>query len=261
MKNLSLVLILSITLLCCRKSDSSDTVQKLIRIESDSAGAWNLGYTNNQITSLHPTPGSLLNGADNIQYINTDSCEYITINQVKFAINHSKLPIKIYRDNNIFINFFYRTGTNMLDSVIWYNPNNLANDAKKIFRFTYSGQNIVNINAYYFANSTYSTIRENYTFSYGNASNIFRTSDSLLHVFSYPSSFGELPTDAGLYFAETFSESTFNKMTIDIDSNDPQFGYQVHETFNMSYNLNNQGKITAENFDNGPISRKRYFYQ
>jgi hypothetical protein len=101
--------------------------------------------------------------------------------------------------------------------------------------------------------------------TYGNTPNVFRHTDSLLYIYSYPASVFELqPELITAFFAETFSTATFNSLTTG-GILGGQWNGEAYSSFSshMTYTLNADGKVTAEIFDTffNNIAGKRYYYK
>ena len=288
MKHVSFIFICLIGITACHKSQYSATESngtQLTSIGSDSAGTLNFQYSNNLITSFKQT-FSTQNGSNStvddphsiIQYTNADSNQLISVtfipNPTDYSINYllssSKLPLRIfntYTENGIvqssyLVKFMYSPNTDILDSVIYSYPHYADPLAGVVYKFTYSGQNITTITASQ-VSSTQKVVIATFDFTYGTAANVFRQTDPLLYIYSYPSSvFHAQPMVIAAFFAETFSRSTFESITT---SGITSSGWQPNPiTSKMEYHLNSNGKVTAETFSNPVfefLAGKKYIYE
>lgn len=278
MKYFSIILIFIVGIISCRKNNFSSRTKnvesKLNAIYSDSAGAWKFGYTNELITSLSPdTEIAQYGNTANIQYVQADPIQYVKLNFtadptsffLRFLLTPSKLPLQIDQGyfaggtehSAEFAKFIYVKNTNLLDSVIVKVYSGLS----IIFKIIYTNQNIINITE----TSIYDGQRlatGTFNFSYIGVPNIFRHTDSLLYIYSYPQTvFYAQPMVIPAFFAETFSVSTFN--SISISSIPGNLWGQDPVISKMTYVLNEDEKITEENFSNEifeDLAGKKYYY-
>jgi|GEM_PF-2323237 len=284
MKYKLLIFISVSTVIACRKSnnlDASDNGSKLIAISNDSAGEWRFGYTGNFITGIieDTTPYRDGRKTANIQYTNTGSIQIVTIifpdsSSYIYSLSYSKLPLRIDQSNYIdgiehnsnFMDFSYFPSTDLLDSVIVNGVTlpllNGVSNGHIIFKFIYTGQNITNITESIADSNNQNVVLSTSDFTYSATPNIFRHTDSLLYIYTYPQipSWGQ-PQDIAVFFAETFSASTFNSVTTSDVNNG--IGDLISISSKMVYSLNANGRIIQEAFDSGfeGIVGKRYYYQ
>lgn len=265
-------------MIACRKSNNlstSNNGSKLTAISSDSAGAWKFGYTGNFITSLMPdTDLNLYGTMANIQYVNTNSIQNVTVNffpdpsnyTIAYSVTSSKLPLRIEQSyifngteyKSDIADFSYLLNTDLLDSVI-LNP---GGNGPIIFKFTYADQNITGVTERQVSNNE-NVVIGTFSFTYSATPNIFRNTDSLLYIYTYPqTALRAQSMVVAVFFAETFSASTFNTVTTSGITNGAW--NQDSISSKMIYTLNANGKIIEEAFDNKifeGLAGKRYFYQ
>ncbi len=272
MKHILILFISALIISSCLKSSGlPGNGTKLMAISNDSAGAWQFGYTGNYITSIGPDPSLSppYNQWDvqtcSIQYTNLNSFEYVSLSFVEDTLNWtinytltpSKLPLRIAGDINA--EFIYLPNTNLLDSVILYSGSD-----QLIFNVTYTGQNITEVTESQVLNNQ-NTVIGTYTYTYTTTPNVFRQTDSLLYIYSYPQTpFDQSPVIAA-FFAETFSASTFDSLCTYGPIN---YTGVITDTISgkMTYSLNADGKITEESFGNNyanfcELAAKKYYYQ
>ncbi len=276
MKHSLLIFMCALEIIACRKSNSPDAGNngsRLTAISSDSAGAWQFVYTGNLITDLAPDTAISRYGTNaNIQYLNTDTIQYVTVDfydvnnyKIIYALASSKLPLHI--DESYFVNgvqyhsniaeFIYLPGTDLLDSVIV----NTNVNAPIIFKFTYTGKNITSVvETQVYNNNSYLLSTFNYT--YDNKPNVFRNTDSLLYIYTYPmTALRAQSMVVAAFFAETFSASKFNNISTDGITN----GAWNQNLFGskMTYTKNAAGKITEEIFTDEVfegLAGKKFYY-
>lgn len=288
MKNIPVIIFCLLGITACRKDNHSSVENngtRLTSIVTDSSGTFNFTYTNNLISGVkesiftHDTP-SLLEYSSiwTVQYSDTDSNQLVSLhffgdsNQyaIRYIITPSKLPTLIfgtYKENNTLnstdlAKFIYFPNTDILDSVIDNFWPSTDTSEKKIYKFNYSGQNITEITEWQ-VSSTQNLLIATFDFTYGRAANIFRQSDPLLYIYSYPlTALGVQPMVIAAFFAETFSSSTFNSITTSGITTDGWF--QNSMSSKMNYQLNSHGKVTAEIFSNDNfqgLAGKKYLYE
>jgi hypothetical protein len=274
-------------LLSCGKHSSSglDNGTHLLSISCDSAGDWRFGYTGSSITSILPDANTSANGGrgtSQIVYTGTGSSQYVsltsgggpdTLTTLTYTLNQSKLPLSIdwaYTQGNSIQNFneavFVYGQTNMLDSVkeiFGYSSGPGGFDTiRYTYTFTYTGQNITRIVQQYVSREQ-NFILGIFTFNYGNTPNIFRHTDSLLYVYAYPiTALFAQPMVVASFFAETFSASTFDSVSVYSEDFDPQ-GPATYSS-KMTYSLNAAGKVTEEVFSESffeGLAGKKFGYQ
>lgn len=293
MKYIPVIFICLLGIAACRKSNHTSAENNgiiLKSIISDSAGTLNFGYNligfgNNLITSMNQSfltqqgSASTIDGSTSVvQYTNIDSNQLVTVgfftNSTAYSINYlltwSKLPLKIfntYTEDGIMhsselANFIYFPNTDILDSVIYNRRYSADTSERIIFKFNYSGQNITQITASQIS-STQTLVIGTFDFTYSLTANVFRQTDPLLYIYSYPYSvFHAQPMVIASFFAETFSLSTFNSITISgiISGAWPQNSLSSK----MDFHLNSNGKVTAEIFSNNifeSLAGKKYLYE
>lgn len=284
MKNLPVIFICLLGISACRKNDSPFQQNNGTRLKSivrDSAGTLDFAYSNNLIASVkHTFPEqdaiSTYKGSTSIvQYSNTDSNQLVSLgfftNSTEYSISYmltsAKLPLRIfstYTENRIahqiyLARFFYFPNTDILDSVIL----NSADSSKSIiYKFNYAGQNITRITEWQI--SSFQNLQvATFDFTYDTTANIFRKTDPLLYIYSYPfTAFASQPMVIAAFFAETFSRSTFNSVTTSgITSGGWQ---QTSLSSKMTFHLNSNGKVIAETFSNSifeDLAGKKYLYK
>lgn len=278
----------SFTMIACRKNGdlSSSRVEgksKLIAMSNDSLGGWDLMYTGNSVSRIQPDSGlvpygdyssALINFFDSIQYLNTDSFQYVSVymssdtfhSAMTYTLTPSKLPLSIdysYSVGGIEMKvngakFFYHLNSDILDSVIIDD-----NNGPIIFAFTYNNQNITEVKESQVYDNQKMEL-ETYDFTYGTTPNVFRQTDSLLYIYSYPqTAFYAQPMVIAAFFAETFSAATFNSVTATGILNEA-WGSDAAISSNMNYSLNEDGKITEESFNSylfEGLAGIKYYYQ
>lgn len=277
MKYIIVIFIGCFTMIACRKSSilSSSFVgdkSKLIGLSNDSMGKRDLIYTGNSVTGIK-NYYSNSNSIYPIQYVNTDSFQYVKVimssdtfhSVMTYTLTPSKLPLSIdhsyivdgIEKKSNYARFFYHLKSDILDSVLI--P---ANNGIIIFTFTYNNQNITKIKESQVNNNQKMEV-ETYNFTYGITSNIFRQTDSLLYIYTYPESvFFAQPMVIAAFFAEAFSAATFNSVTT---TGILCLGWNsLIISSNMNYSLNGDGKIAQESFNNNifeGLAGKKYYYQ
>jgi hypothetical protein len=171
--------------------------------------------------------------------------------ETEYFLNSSKLPVRIVYNgvNNRDVIFYYKSGTNILDSVI----NKLVpmGITKEKYTFVYNGENIekVVIQSHY-SNTT--AVSESYiSYTYSSVPNIFRKSEPLLFIYNNPVGTFDYHSLL-LYFPKTFSASTFSSFS------HPDYGGRI-KSGKLTYSLNRDGKILKESYE-GAAHRHDYSY-
>jgi hypothetical protein len=228
-------------------SKTSKDSTKIISISSneDTSANFFYSYTNNRVTDIYWFYQNLL---DSFHYAHLDYLgdNYIKVTDPKNELRYTeyyltdlKLPLTIIKhpdilDEKEIINFYYKQGTNLLDSI----NDSLTNGYYSMhYDFNYEGENISKIlitGSYSGGSGEYSL---NYTYD-TSTPNIFRYTDSLLYVYTDP--FAQQISTTYIpqnFFANTFSASTFR--TISYTGN--PFNYAA----TISYILNYNGKISS----------------
>jgi hypothetical protein len=284
MKYLPVIFICLLWISACRKNDSAfhqNNGRRLTSIVRDSGGTFDFAYSNNLITSVrHSFPEqdaiSTYSGSTSIvQYSNTDSNQLVSLGfftnsseySISYILNSAKLPLRIfsaYTENRVvhqiyLARFFYFPNTDKLDSVILNSANN---SEWIIYKFNYAGQNITRITEWQIS-STQNLQVAAFDFTYDPTPNIFRQTDPLLYIYSYPfTAFASQPMVIATFFAETFSRSTFNSVTT---SGITSGAWQQNSlSSKMTFHLNSNGKVTAETFSNSifeDLAGKKYLYE
>ncbi|MGN6196912.1 MAG: hypothetical protein ACTHOB_18370 [Ginsengibacter sp.] len=272
MKYIPVIIICVAGITACHKSNVSlreTSGSRLTSIVLDSAGTFDFEYTDSLITGFteHFPAGGVDSGL--IQYTQPDSDQLVTITlpgshySLNYQLNSSKLPLLVFLSNPDsaihppMVQFAYLPGTDRLDSVVAHAMN------KDVFKFTYTGQNITGITEWVILNGQNTQVAA-FDFTYDSTANIFRQTDPLLYIYSYPphTAFVAQPMVIAAFFAETFSASTFNGVTT---SGITTGGWgQNAISSKMTYQFNSNGKITSETFSNDifeGLAGKRYVYQ
>jgi hypothetical protein len=267
MKHLLILPLFLFSMMACRKGTHSLNANgdTLIGISVDTAGIYGFTYTGGQITGItNGLPGLGSTTIGTIQYITVDSGDRLLVtfpgDTLTYFLTLSKLPIWIYQATTsnprvydfLLAQFYYSPGTDVLDSAVFQDINTYT------YKFTYTGQNITRMDESY-NNGMGEVPLGTFQFTYGDARNIFRGSDSLFYVYAYPATVaGEQDVIIAAFFAETFSANTFTGMTA---INSYEFG---SFSSNMTYTVNQDGKITSENFtpaQNGELAAKNFYYK
>ncbi len=248
------------SLIACHKGvrTINPAMDTLIGISVDTAGVYGFTYSGGEISGitqgLPDTAGFYLG---NIHYTDDEVLVYFPTVETsyQYELNAYKLPIQIsWSPNNTtsivpLAVFAYAPGTDMLDSVMMYPYNGTFT-----YTFQYTGQDITQVDEKFEG-----TPLGTFQFGYGGANNIFRASDSIFYVYAYPYTVaGEQDVIIAAFFAETFSAHTFNKLTA---INSYEFG---SFSSNMTYTVNQDGKITSENFvpaQYGELAAKNFYYK
>ncbi|MGN6531983.1 MAG: hypothetical protein ACTHK0_09545 [Ginsengibacter sp.] len=281
MKYIPLAFICLLATGACYKSNGlsgANDGDKLISIVSDSAGILHFGYRNHVITTLKQHMNDVDQDSGIINYTKTDSNEIVSIGfpQGNYTINYklksSKLPLLIYYTNPdttyvhspYMAEFFYIPGSDILDSVVYHYFYPV------VFKFTYSGQNISRITEWKELPAEKLQIGT-FDFTYDSTPNIFRQTDPLLYIYSYPASAFSQTMVMATFFAETFSGSTFNSVATSGITSNPWSQSPVTYTMTpnlitstMTYSLNSHGKVTEEAFSNHifeVLVGKKYVYE
>ena len=241
------------TAIACHKSPPPS---KLVSISSDSTGAWDYTYTGDQITGITADPASNPHYPGYAQVRYTDSAGQRYVNVLDFgdsvsylyALNKEGMPTQISVASEIpgyacvLGIFIYQPGTDLLDSVI-YCPDG---SYQYTFKIAYTGQNITGITERYISSSQ-SFIFNTYNFTYNNTANVFRKTDPLLYIYTYPSSaLGAQPMVVAAFFAETFSANTVD--SINLYSTNFDSGRPGAYSTGVTCMTNADGKISAEVF-------------
>ena len=259
----------------CRKSDNTDgnNGTRLTSIIWDSAGTYAFGYNNNLITSIiERYPDNVPDDSSILNYTNTGSNKSISISHhingdskysFNYMLNSSDLPLLIsesYTDSgginhefNI-AKFIYLPNTDILDSV-----NKFYNDSLNfVYKFDYSGQNISKITEWQKTPTMYLSVAT-FKYTYDTTANVFRQTDPLLYIYNYPNTAIGFPIMVtAAFFAETFSNSTFNSMI----TSEIQTGGFPYNSYKINCDVNSKGKITSETFNNvNFVSIKKYVYK
>lgn len=279
MKYLPVIFICLSAILGCRKSNDSSRENngtRLTSISSDSAGMFNFSYSDNVISGMKFRFSGNNISTSTIEYTNTDSGQLVSVGSfgnlsqysIHYLLTASKLPLRIFHthtENGIsnqsdLAKFIYQPQADLLDSVITKSPYDTVE--KIVYKFNYEGGNIKQITASQIS-ATKNLQIATFDYTYETKPNIFRHSDSLLYIFSYPHSvFHAQPMVIAAFFAETFSASTFNCVTTSgITSN----GWiESSLKSKMIYHLNSHGKVTAETFSSNVFeggAGKEYLYE
>lgn len=288
MKNIPVIFFCLLAITACRKGNHSSVDNngtRLTSIVTDSAGTFDLTYTNNLITGVTERQfshdGSIFSIDSSrwtVQYSDTVSNQLVSLNvfadshqySLNYILTSSRLPsliFSIYKEGNIMkygelCKFIYFANTDILDSVIQNYSNAFDPSEKKIFKFKYSNQNITEITESEVSPSK-NLVIATFDFTYGTAANIFRQTDPLLYIYSYPLTvFGTQPMVIAAFFAETFSLSTFNSITTSGITTGAWFQNSISSK--MNYQLNAHGKVTEEIFSNNifqGLAGKKYLYE
>jgi hypothetical protein len=270
MKYLSFVSFSIFLLVSCQKNNDTTTSgnngKNLKSISSDSAGVYEFAYNGDTITGIS---GNLAGTIQYLKYGDTP-CVYLSFGNeegIKYFLNSFKLPTKIAFNDSTngtevyseYAAFFYHEHTSLLDSVI---IDEYGGYYKLIFRATYTGDNISQIEESYMS-STQNMVIANFSFTYTNKNNIFLKTDSLLYIYSYPVTAMEAQAMVSAsFFAETFSASTFNSIRVSGITSDSVF--PNNQTSTMTTSINANGKIAAETFSDpvfAALAGKKYTYQ
>jgi len=230
MKHFPVIFICLLGITACRKGNNSSPENngtKLTSIVRDSAGTFDFAYSNNLITSVklslpNANPPTSIYDTLMVEYSNTDSNQLVTVgyssnlaeDSISYILTASKLPSRVfYTDSGIvrdYVRFIYFANTDILDSVIL---NSTYNSESIVFRFNYAGQNISRITEWQISSPQNLQVAA-FDFTYDTTANIFRQTDPLLYIYSYPfTPFATQPMVIAAFFAETFSGSTFNSVT------------------------------------------------
>ena len=241
------------TAIACHKSPPPS---KLVSISSDSTGAWDYTYTGDQITGItaDPTSNPHYPGYAQVRYTDSAGQRYVNVldfgDSVSYlyALNNEELPTQISVTGQIpgyayvLGIFIYQPGTDLLDSVIY----DLDGYYKNTFKIAYTGQNITGMTERYIS-SDQNFIIGTYNFTYNNTANVFRKTDPLLYIYSYPfSALAAQPMVIAAFFAETFSANTLDSISLysaNFDSGNPG-SYST----GVTCMTNADGKISAEVF-------------
>lgn len=271
MKPIVLVTIIALSLLtisCKKENHAGDNPGQLVAISSDSAGTYGFVYTGSQITGLTKGSPDKKDLIGNYQYLqNLDSGGIITTFDndadsisYSYALTQTHLPLWIlvgvtyqggYAQNEV-ADFFYESNSDVLDSAMFFSWGNTY-----LFKMSYNGPDIAEIDESVLLGISYISLCIT-KFSYGNTKNAFRATDSLLYIYTYPStvtSAQDLVQAA--FFAETFSVHTFNWVTIHSST----FG---NYTFPATITVNGAGQVIRESFDDPSMEKlcgKTFIYK
>jgi hypothetical protein len=242
-----------------RSSTSFDNGKKLIAIECDSAGSWEFGYAGNLIAKM--SQDTTVAGGSSIQYTDSGSDQLVTVFStydsisypIIYTVSAAKLPLTIdqpytyggtpYLEE---ADFIYFPMTSLLDSVTLTLYGGGNTQLQNTYKFTYTDQNITQIDMNLVSGNVSYGIGS-VAVAYSHSANIFRHTDSLLYIYAYPGTvFQAQPMLIAAFFAETFSASTFNGISL---SGLITEAYQNDTSSKMTYTLNQDGKLIAETFD------------
>jgi hypothetical protein len=229
----------------CKKEQSKSTLTGY----KDSMSKYEAFYTDGKITVLQSSDGSQRRFEYKDDYVKVTEFPYSSY--YEYFLNNSKLPIRIIKHYDSTykgeLNFFYKAGTVILDSAVlteaWALP------IKTKYSFTYSGGNINQISIDYF-NADGTVSKNNFSYTYYTAPNIFRSADSLLYIYVNPQadlSFHNIL----FYFPKIFSASTFKTYSY--------FDGIKQNGGTLNYTTNSLGKVTKESY-NGYGYGYDYFY-
>jgi hypothetical protein len=230
---LLLFIISPVVFLACKKENGSASV---LRSYTDSMGLFNFTYTNNMATTIFTSNWkkyiSFQHKENYIKAIGIDM-------ETEYFLNSFKLPVRIvysYDGSNTHeVNYYYKAGTKILDSVV--SNVGYAGTIKDKYTFAYNGENIekVIVTSYYSYTSAVSQSFLSYTYS--SAPNVFRNSDPLLFIYTNP--LGLFNYHSLLfYFPKTFSASTFATCSYP--------DYTGTKMVKLNYSTNSDGKIVKE---------------
>ncbi len=272
------IFILSIFMLtACRKNedifitDANENDSELTGIKGDSIGIWEYRYSDKRIAEIYtayPQGGNLpTHHYAHIEYlgdsiVKISSPDYYNV-YVEYFLMNFKLPLRLqyhYEDtagSPIFkaeTDFFYKPGTNLLDSV---NVKLFISNGYYVhYAFEYENQNISKfIRTHFDFNSTDTPYKDTFYFSYDTSTpNIFRQTDSLLYIYENP--FADFSYyNMLLYFPKLFSESTIRKVSRTV------YGKTIDAGLN--YTLTDRNKISKESYNDDVETwlSKEYFYK
>ncbi|MDQ3845639.1 MAG: hypothetical protein M3342_16760 [Bacteroidota bacterium] len=234
-----LVVVASISALSCKKREHINNSKNLLSGYKDSLSRYNVTYTNGRINTL------LRNGVFYYSFEYKDNYVKASEQQayIEYFLNNSGLPLRIIRKYGVSnvdeTHFYYKTGTNILDSVVSNNSYDWLAIYDK-YSFLYNGGNIEQvIKSSFYRNGTVS--KDTFSYTYNPTPNIFRHTDPLLYIYVNPGFAMYYFQNLLFYFPKVFSAATFNTYSF------PEGTRRRHGKLN--YILNSKGKITKEWYD------------
>jgi hypothetical protein len=226
-------IVIAVAFTACKKENEAASVLKTY---SDSMALLNFTYKDKKVDAVFTSTSnkyvSFVHGENYIKAIGKGI-------EVEYFLNSFKLPVRIVYFYGVpgkyEVNYYYKQGTNILDSVV--NTSGSNGTIREKYSFEYNGENIEKV----IIHSSYSfttAISESFlSYTYSSAPNIFRNSDPLLFIYTNP--LAELNYHSLLfYFPKIFSGSTFATCS-----------YPYNTTIKigkLNYSTNGAGKIVKE---------------
>jgi hypothetical protein len=229
-----LVAALIVIIVSCKKEQSKSTLTGF----KDSLSKYQAYYTDGKISVLQSSGSSQWRFEYKGDYVKATEVPFSSF--YEYFLNNSKLPIRIiqhyHQSNKGELNFFYKSGTIILDSAVW----TVAWAPFKVkYSFTYSGGNINEISIDNF-NADGTVSKTNFSYTYYTTPNIFRSTDSLLYIFINPQADLNFHNQL-FYFSKIFSAATFKTYSY-FD------GIKLNRG-TLYYTTNSVGKVSKEWYD------------
>ncbi|HEV8084516.1 MAG TPA: hypothetical protein VGP55_15015 [Chitinophagaceae bacterium] len=244
---------LSFILLNCKKNDNATAISKLTAMGGiqDSGIVVSFVYAEDKISHSNYEIFGSVNSEPfaNFEYSGNNDIKvsslYSDLN-IEFFLNDSKLPVRMTRhetgtdgtEYNSKADFFYKPGTNVLDSVNGYYLNTTTSYIH--FTFEYNGANISK------AIRRQGPAMDIFSYVYDTQSNLFRSSDSLLYIYS--NLFDQL-TPLSSYYDYTFYSMIFFFPKVFSTSMLSAFSYTSGNTVvsgKLNYTLSDDNKVLKE---------------
>jgi hypothetical protein len=221
-------------MISCKKEGIVNGSKGQLMGYKDSLWKFDALYTNGKINSLQDNHNSIwsFEYAENYVKATGEQSYY------EYFLNNSKfLPNRIMQhygqSYKTEINFFYKGGTNVLDSVV---STNTWSSLKTKYTFTYNVGNIEQVSAAcLYPDGT--VVKDSFSYTYNSTPNIFQRADPLLYIYVNPQ------TDLNFhnllfYFPKVFSVATFNTFSY--------FQGYTRKEGKLNFETNQAGKITRE---------------
>lgn len=218
--------------------------QQILSGYTDSGGYHQFVYTDDKITEVHLMRNNAVIDTPYLRYNYGPSYVKKTYAfdkdfYIEYSINSYDLPTAIKPHPTAFngiynAHFYYKSGTDMLDSVM---ENSISGYTKYIPVYTNKNITELKIIQYYPNSNEVDTLPE-HTYTYTDAPNVIRSSNSLLYIYVDGVARNELNIPL------LFSANTLDSFSLGPD-------IYKYENGRFMYQTNSQGNITTESYGAG----------